>query len=172
MPKYTKGAFKPPYEPILSKEAIAKLEEVVTGQRVAEIGSGKSTIWLAERARILWSVEHDSDWYFNVSRVLEPRPTLHYLYVEAPALPVALSKKGMFDVVIVDCYDKYRNPAVKIMSEKVKPGGWMVLDDVERPMYRSSLEFLADWQGEIVTGIKRHPIHGRKYETSCGFWRK
>ena len=41
--------------------------------REAEFGSGRSTVWFAERVATLTSVEHDERWYEAVSAKLKER---------------------------------------------------------------------------------------------------
>src|SRR5260370_403503 len=49
----------------------------------AEFGSGRSTIWFAERVAALTSVEHDEQWYEAISAQLKERRLANVDYILA-----------------------------------------------------------------------------------------
>src|SRR5260370_40760647 len=60
--------------PWLTPAAIRLLESLLRPEdRGAEFGSGRSTIWFAERVAALTSVEHDEQWYEAISAKLKER---------------------------------------------------------------------------------------------------
>lgn len=80
-------SFRPGYSllheatPWISFEAAKWLQSYIRkNMKVFEYGSGGSTIFLAERAGRVFSVEHDKHWYTLVSRVLEQRGLTNCTY--------------------------------------------------------------------------------------------
>ena len=63
-----------PDAPWLTSEAIAFLERWLEPDAVGfEWGSGRSTVWFAQRVRQLISIEHDPHWYEEVTRRLDEK---------------------------------------------------------------------------------------------------
>lgn len=131
--------------------------------RVFEYGSGASTVWLARRCSSLDSVEHDAEWAIRVRALVDSqpglscRPTLHTAMVPRSSAPVVASGaptgagldfrdyvhtidqlEGTFDLVLVD--GRAREAALLHTLERVAPGGMLLLDDAQRPRYRSAIQ--------------------------------
>jgi precorrin-6B methylase 2 len=122
---------------------------------VFEYGSGGSTAWFVDRGATVVSIEHDADWYENVSRALGDRPnwSLQLRPLDSPTYVDAIgdAPDGAFDVVLID--GRERLECLKRAMPKVRPGGLLILDDIERERYRPAFTWLADWPLETVHGF-------------------
>lgn len=160
-----------PDEPWLTRDAILFLEELLDGtQRVLEYGSGGSTLWYGRRAKRVESIEHDNTWASTVSRaILEGNHfnvCLYHIpntddYETYSRFGRELAKRdGPFDLVVVD--GRGRVKCVKASAELVKPGGYLVLDNAERPNYAEAHRFLSGWfSRRTENGIWRTDIFRR-----------
>ena len=171
-------SYKPiyPVEPIpcLSPEAISALEEIVVGKEVLEIGSGGSTLWLAQRVSKLVSLEDDADWYHVVARRIDE------LDLEADLRLVSTNNihtsiSGIWDVIFVDpLIQLQRKLSIIASMGHVKGGGWLVADDYDFPMVAQGVDVMrsAGWDVRIITGEKLHPVRKVLVSTSAAFCRK
>lgn len=148
-------------EPWITFHAIDWLERVVRREwRVAEFGSGASTLYWARRVSEVVSVEHHRGWYTRLTEVLredgyanvrsilaEPSavigPITRYLSqkkgyedrcFEAYARALDTEPEASFDLVFVD--GRARVACCEAAISKVRPGGYLVLDNAERDRYR------------------------------------
>jgi len=155
--------------------ALLLFEEIIDKNSVVlEFGSGASTLWLAERTWLTVSIEHDEEWFKEVSRKLCGGTPQMYL-VKPEDYPQASGKfpDEMFDVVFVDCYDKYRTPIIKSSLGKIKPGGWLVIDDTNWPMMRGVVNTIGrKWEREDYNGIKHGRHDGKVTRSTTTFLRK
>lgn len=102
---------------------------------VIEFGSGLSTIWLARRCGSLLSVEHQPSWHqtvttmiaehglSNVRLELRPRET----YPDCRDIP-----DRSIDFAVID--GERRAPCLRAVWPKMKPGGWVYLDNSDKDM--------------------------------------
>jgi len=152
--------------PWLTYPAVSWLRRHVTRKMsVFEYGSGGSTIFFARRAREVVSVEHDPAWQALTERALEELqlrnvsyllrepsagangsyastdPVYHGLSFEAYVKSIDLHHDGTFDLVVVD--GRARPACVIRAIPKVKPGGYLLLDDSDRPHYSEGITALA-----------------------------
>lgn len=145
-----------------------------------EFGSGRSTLWFAKRLKSLTSIEHDSEWYREVSDLLqrervgnvdyrfialdhplsEPErleydPIPHYVDV------LEQSADESFDFIVVDGH--YRTTCIKRAVAKLAPLGLLLVDDVNIWPSRASVPVPVEWElaNESTNGLKR-----------CCIWRK
>jgi predicted O-methyltransferase YrrM len=142
-----------------------------------EFGSGRSTIWFAERVGHLTSVEHDEQWHATVSAKLKDRRLTNVDYILAHRdQPTELGDKSAYtrvaltfpdqsiDFVLVDGI--YRDYTAKFILPKIRPGGLLVIDNVnwflpsqsyspnsrpsalgpDGPIWAEVAETLADWR--------------------------
>lgn len=151
--------------PWFTYDGIAQLERILQpGFKVFEYGSGGSTIFLAPRVSQLVSVEHDPGWTKTVKQAIEQHSISNVTYLVKP--PTKSQSKHeyfrstkekdasfkdyvsaisdypdrSFDIVIVD--GRARVPCVREAFAKVKPGGYIILDNSERPDYHEAFLFM------------------------------
>lgn len=150
--------------------------------RVFEWGSGGSTVFLTSRAREIVSIEHDAKWYKDVKaklkldhvhncdyRLVKPQTTPRkkqwdripgqYKTVDAQTIKnhfhdycaqINEFPEAYFDLVIVD--GRARSSCVYHAMTKVKPGGWILLDNSEREDYRPGIKALRGWKRKDFYG--------------------
>jgi predicted O-methyltransferase YrrM len=141
--------------------------------KALEFGSGRSTMWFAERVGHLTSVEHDKAWYARVKTDLiankvanvdyhlvpldhEQAEPERAAYAPAPryvCVADAFANQSL-DLVLVDGH--YRNHCIKRSIPKLRPGGYLIVDDAN--MWRSVQAVPApeDWKivDDETNGLK------------------
>ncbi len=137
---------KPPYTPeFLSVAQLAIEGFLADGGDVFEYGGGHSTLWFAGFTDVI-SVEDNIDWYMEIIRELdltELKANVHYVAQEE--IPAVIEYYDMFDLILVDCRDDQREQAASVAMSHVKPGGWLVLDDSDWPLWSPVKEMLKTW---------------------------
>lgn len=133
--------------PWLSPAAVLRLEEIVRSDwEVLEHGSGGSTLWFAEHCKSVIAIEQNPEWRQAVDDQLDPSkgsvvPSL------GDIIPSQALLKGKFDLLLIDGEPVGdRAKWLQSATNLVKPGGWVVLDNANRPEYaaeRSALQQLA-----------------------------
>jgi predicted O-methyltransferase YrrM len=167
-----------PDYPWITSDAVRLLASMLRpSDRGVEYGSGRSTIWFAERVGWLTSVEHSERWYTTVSTRLKERALTNVDYILEPRdQPKELGDRSEYtrtalgfadasiDFVLVD--GLYREYVTALMMPKVKPGGLLIIDNVNwflpsethapasrtpalgpyGPVWAGVAEALADWR--------------------------
>ena len=113
------------------------------GARVFEYGAGASTVWLANRARQVFSVEHDAAFIGRFRTMLKPYKNVELLerpIVEGPRAYVESISEigGPFDLIVVD--GRYRALCLEGATSHLSDGGVVLFDDSGRKRYRSAIE--------------------------------
>ncbi len=102
---------------------------------IFEYGSGNSTIFYAERAGAVTSVEHDKDW-FNTIKNNSPK-NAEMIFCELQTDSEYAKKASLlgkkFDIIIVDGRDRVN--CCKYSPNALTANGVIVLDDSEREFY-------------------------------------
>ena len=130
--------------PFLTMDAIKFLDSMVRpGMRVLEIGGGNSSLWFLERGVNLTTYEHDGEWGKMVQEVISTHPE-HY-HAERFNLKIMSGANVVndlktltnqhFDIVLVDSMNDFtrRTDCLRVAKEKVKEGGWVILDNSDNP---------------------------------------
>ncbi len=128
---------------------------------VLELGSGRSTAWFARRAGLVISFEDNEYWYPRTRERLDragiSNVDLRLTEVEAFPREVGRLPDDSFDLVVLDFLEARavtRIDCLKPAMKKVRPGGYLLLDDSDRPGYVEAFELLADWRFRRFTGVK------------------
>ncbi len=130
-------------------------ERVDSRWRVFEYGGGGSTAWFLDRGAEVVTVEHDARWADALARDLggerwtllrRPAEDGFGSYVDA----VSDYPDGYFDIVVVDGRERAR--CLLAARSKVRPGGWLVLDDSDRARYAEAADSIA-WRRRDVIGF-------------------
>jgi hypothetical protein len=145
---------------------------------VFEYGSGGSTLFFAKRVKSVVSVEHDSSWYDRISMEMEKQKISNCRLVlrepekgAQPGQPYTSTRKGnegysferyvnaigeypdaSFDFVLVD--GRARMSCISNAVRKVKIGGYLMLDDSQRPNYASAESLLKGHLRRDFRGLK------------------
>jgi hypothetical protein len=134
---------------------------------VFEFGAGASTLYWADRAREVTSVELDPKWSARLAtRVPENVTLIHepngHLYA---SMPSKLNRK--FDVIVIDGAERFR--ASQAAIEALASGGMIVLDNSE--WYPNSADLLAS-SGLIEIAFSGFPPINAFCSTSSAFLSK
>jgi predicted O-methyltransferase YrrM len=128
---------------------------------VLELGAGRSTVWFARRAGHVLSLEDNEFWAGQTrDRIRELGLTnveLRAGPIEGLPAAVAGLPGDSFDLVVVDFLESpqlTRIDALGPAMEKVKPGGYLLLDDSDRPGYAEAYELMAGWRERRFSGVK------------------
>lgn len=141
----------PYYVPAVVKFLSKLLKDKQT--KVFEWGSGISTIWYAKNVESLVAIEHNEVWYHKVIGWLEidklKNVDLKYIpplngSFQAYAQSILKYDDEFFDVIAVDGRDRVN--CVKQAVNKVKLGGYLILDDSHRIRYQSVFDLLTDYE--------------------------
>ena len=139
-------------------KAVDEFLDTCEAPRVFEYGSGASTVWLARRAREVFTVEHDSVWAAGMAPRLSDATgvTMHVCMPTQLSEPRARSGRrgyagldfaeyvdqihrvgGIFDLIVID--GRARMACLAAAQEHLAPGGWIVLDNSARRRYQPDL---------------------------------
>jgi predicted O-methyltransferase YrrM len=138
--------------------------------RAFEWGAGDSTLWLAQRTAHVVTVEGDTRWHdktrselvqFGISNV-----TLILAQTEAVYVSM-IDNYPAFDVVCID--GRHRADCIAHAVERVKVGGYLVLDNSERAQYQDAMRLMAAWRQWDYPKDAGHPGYG-EWETTV--WQK
>lgn len=132
---------------------------------VFEFGSGRSTIWYARRVGSVTAVEDDIGWYRIVSGGLERYGlnNCNLIHLGLSAFPSAINHIAdrSLDLVVVDSNESVPGDRLECVASsisKVRPGGYLLLDDSDRERYGDADTLLAGWQVRRFVGLKRTPL--------------
>ena len=146
---------------------------------VFEWGSGASTLFMARAVGHLVSVEHDTAWHRRVAetlklghisnvdlRLIEPEPgsevvpglfrssfpEYRHLSFRAYVSAIDSQPEASLDLVMVD--GRARPGCISHAAPKVRPGGFLMLDNAERPAYAGAIQELeaAGWERQPLVG--------------------
>ncbi len=128
---------------------------------ILELGSGRSTVWFARRAGRLISFEDSEFWAERTrDRLREAgleNVELRVGPVEALTDAIAALPDSSFDLVVVDFLESPKLTRIDLLGaamKRVKPGGYLLLDDSDRPGYAQASGMLAGWRERRFTGVK------------------
>ncbi len=120
--------------PWLTRDSIAILSSLLSPEDSGlELGSGRSTLWLAHRVGHLISAEHHGPWHERVSRMMQDQhvSNVEYSRVELgkPYVDfVRAQTDRSFDFILVDGPE--RDQCAVACVSKLKPGGILIVDNV------------------------------------------
>ena len=106
-----------------------------------EFGSGRSTLWFADRVRHLTSVEHNPEWYARVNAWLMDKSYQNVDYRLCPGKDHAMNMDDLpeyvqvvkdlpgnsLELVLIDGI--FRDACALLALEKLKPGGFLIIDN-------------------------------------------
>lgn len=116
--------------PWLTYPAIEFLQQLDLGALdVLEFGAGSSTLFWAERACRVVSVESDPTWYRRLAERTRDNQTL-WLHEDRASYVTAPGALGMqFDIVVID--GRWRKSCAEAATRYVKPDGLIVFDNAD-----------------------------------------
>lgn len=148
-------------KPWLHDDAIAKLESILRKRfTVIEQGAGGSTLWFAERVKRVVSFEHDEKWYKAVSSLAPDNVSINH----KSGPPLDTDDLPLCDLLFIDGEHPYRADYVMAAEYIVKPGGWVVFDNCNRPEYADARAHLHSISNSIES-IDRNQYFSKYFVT-------
>jgi predicted O-methyltransferase YrrM len=128
---------------------------------ILELGSGRSTAWFARRAGRVLSFEDNEFWGGHTRDRVEQlgleNVELRLRAVEDFPRELTELPEAAFDLVVVDFLEApavTRVDVLKPAMKRVRAGGYLLLDDSDRPGYTEAYALLAGWRERRFSGIK------------------
>ena len=125
-------------------------------KNILEFGGGQSTLWWADKARSVVTLEGDQAWFNKIKGKMPPNVELHYVSMETKDINVAQVKDVLeslshssYDVIVID--GLYRVHLINIALKYLTGDGIIVCDNAE------SYDFN---QGFIDSGLNRVDFFG------------
>ncbi len=151
-----------PERPWLVPASIGWLRRRVRSEwSILELGAGRSTAWFARRAARVISLEDDEFWHSSTRLRLDEagltNADLRLRPVEDFPSEIASLPDDAFDLVVVDFLEAPTVTRIDCLDpamHKVRPGGYLLLDDSDRPGYAKAFELLAGWPFRRFVGVK------------------
>jgi predicted O-methyltransferase YrrM len=147
--------------PWLVYSATSYISPLVVGKRVFEFGSGMSTLWFADRAREVISVESSLGWYNRVVNCTRGMNHVRVVYADSRSNYInAISEVGgKFDVVLVD--GLYRNDCLSLVRRYLNTAGLVVVDntDVELNLAEDVRDVFSDSEIRVFCGWAPGILH-------------
>lgn len=146
-PKYLINRFKQmlfqklnPKVPWLTEQSIFLLNQLIRPDDFGiEFGSGRSTMWFADRCRFLISIEHHTEWYQKINDELKDNTNVDYRFAtinsDEPNSSGYANVLKEFSNESVDFIlnDGRIREIIALQSiQKLRPGGIFILDNAER----------------------------------------
>jgi hypothetical protein len=128
-----------PAAPWITRQACEILDQWLQPHHVGiEWGSGRSTLWFAQRVARLTSIEHDAQWYERVKSKLESEGVRNVAYRLAPIdehdqqtyVQAGGGPAETLDFALVD--GKLRDACMRVAMDRLRPGGLLILDNAEQ----------------------------------------
>lgn len=160
---------------------------------VLEFGCGYSTIWWAQRAFRVTSIERSPHWIAEVREALSMNGITNVELIPFSGFagtteeeikvgcdPIRLEpniqryvqagqgKKELYDIIVVD--DVFRNEVASAAITQLRPGGMLVLDDSERERYRPTFDLFKSMGWSFASFYGATPYHFHEKQTTI--WHK
>jgi predicted O-methyltransferase YrrM len=148
--------------PWLAPAATAYLESLLTPDfEVIEHGAGGSTLWFAERVACVTAFEDKDEWARVVERNVSARKA---------AVVSGFYTGLLVDLLLIDG-EPVEDRAKWILAapQIVKPGGWVVLDNANRPEYAAERKELFK-HADLIHTVNSNREAGYLYLIT-EFWR-
>ena len=146
--------------PWLHDEVVDYFESILKpSYTLIEHGAGGSTLWFAERVERVITIEHVSKWANAVESLAPENVTVLHHSGPIPAdLPVA-------DVLYIDGARVERTAYVANAARLVRPGGWVVLDNSNRPEYVQERLSLIELCGPAIKAFDKNESFSLYFKT-------
>jgi hypothetical protein len=142
-----------------------------TDSDVFEFGSGNSSLYWAQRANSVTSVEDDETWHCEIKEN-SLSSNLNFLHrPDKTSYTRAINEESrLFDVIVID--GKWRQQCVELAPSSLKPGGIIILDNSDRAIETRCATWLRN-QGFFQIDFSGFgPINGYCWSTSLFLQRK
>jgi len=167
-----------PSVPWLTKEACDFLSDWLKPNHVGiEWGSGRSTLWFAQRVEKLISIEHDAAWFERVETQLKEHGIKNVAYHFASLDQKSENQShryaeigaelplGSLDFALVD--GQLRDLCCEAVIDKLKPGGLLVLDNSEQYIRHPSHSPAAIYHKRVALSDRWSALNERLVAWEC-----
>lgn len=122
--------------------------------KVFEWGAGGSTVWFAQNCSEVVTIEVDPNWKERMEKILtekglEDKATIIHVPIEEYKSDyydkVLMFPDGYFDLIYVDGDRASRNACTDAALRKIKPGGWLLVDNTNWSSETPSFLNIAHW---------------------------
>jgi predicted O-methyltransferase YrrM len=96
---------------------------------VFEYGSGFSTLFWAKRAKKIVSVEHDLEWFNEISSRAPENTEIILASKNVGSYVKTISERGTFDIVVIDGTGESRLACCQLAPKYLNSGGFIILDN-------------------------------------------
>ena len=147
---------------------------------VFEYGAGSSTLYFAKRVNQVFSIEHDINWFEQIQQTFDKQSinniicqliepefldknitseyiSMHNLYknksFESYVKSIEVFPDEKFDVVMID--GRARTSCIKLAKNKIKKGGYLIVDNSERKYYFNGNDYILnanEWKPKHFIG--------------------
>ena len=108
----------------------------LTDKNIFEWGSGYSSIYFSDRAKKVYSVDHNKDWYEQILKTKKNNHSLS-LATDKDYISHITTYNCKFDVIIID--GVLRKECTSIATDYLKEGGIIIFDNCDRHPSESKL---------------------------------
>lgn len=131
------------------------------GMSVLEFGTGNSTLWFAERVKLINAIEHDSNWYEQMKKKIPKNVILHFRKEsESKRYIDSLKDESIkYDIIINDAV--HRNIVAFNCFNSLKEDGVIIFDNTQVVDYREGIDYL------LGIGFKKIDFIGMLPIISC-----
>lgn len=156
--------------PWFTYSAIRFLKERLPGDlKIFEYGSGNSTLWWSERAKLVHTVEHCSAWRVKLQPYLPAHSKIIFRNPDEGYESAVLTTGESYDVIVLDGRnrDKCLGHSLQVLSKR----GIIVFDDSHWQKYQNTIQYLHSLGFRQMPFRGMSPIEFRECETSV-FYRE
>lgn len=112
-----------------------------TGMTIFEYGSGSSSAYWAKKAKFVYSVEHDKEWYEKVQKSIADNQVIEFCEMESEYVNAITRVAGKVDVIVID--GLHRQACAEQVQTHLSDGGIVILDN-------------ADWHQKTSRYLREH----------------
>ncbi len=130
-----------PDRPLLHQSFLDYVEPLLPGALVLEFGAGASTLWFAQRARFVWSVEEDDDW----ANAVESQIKLDGYRGDVLRAAHTKARIPAPDIMLIDGRKRGMCLSTCVLFDDVLSGGLVAMDDAQRERYSGAVALADSW---------------------------
>lgn len=149
--------------------AIEYLDNIDFSDKVVfEYGSGNSSAYWAKKAKFVYSIEHNKEWYEKITPQTLPNQIIQLCESQEEYLAAIENIPEKIDVIIID--GMYREECSKIASNFLAPNGIIILDNAD--WYKETSKYLRESLDLLEVDFHGFgPINAYTWTTSIFFTR-
>jgi hypothetical protein len=149
--------------------AIEYLNNIDFSQKIVfEYGSGNSSAYWANKAKTVFSIEHDKDWYDKIKNDLAENQSIDLSENENSYLDAINRISDKIDVIIIDGI--HREKCAKLVKDHISDNGIVILDNAD--WHKETSRYLREELDLIEVDFHGFgPINAYTWTTSIFFTR-